>query len=280
MVYALGEAAHGQYREERREEKTAAPARLVLLGASNIALGLPVVMEKALRLCGGPLEVLGAFGHGRSYGQRRSLLCRELPGITECGLWPALEQRPAAATAALVTDIGNDLLYETSVRDILAWVETCLQRLERIGARIVMTPLPLCTLADLGKAKFLFLRTILYPRCRLGLTTLVDRACELDEQLRAMCCEREITMVEVRRHWYGFDRIHIRRRYWAEAWHEFLTSLTSVPVATALAPTLVGRWPGVRLRVLAAERSWILRRERLGPQPAATWTDGTALSLY
>ena len=40
---------------------------------------------------------------------------------------------PAAATAALVTDIGNDVLYGIPVDTILAWVEECL---ERIGRRL------------------------------------------------------------------------------------------------------------------------------------------------
>ena len=57
------------------------------------------------------------------------MLGRELPGITTCGLWDALAARPPARTAALVTDVGNDLLYGAPVAAILDWVAECLDRL-------------------------------------------------------------------------------------------------------------------------------------------------------
>ena len=60
-------------------------------------------------------------------------LWRELPGIVECGLWDALAQRPPAPTVALLTDIGNDLLYDVPVPQIVSWVETCLDRFSPRG---------------------------------------------------------------------------------------------------------------------------------------------------
>src|SRR5579872_6971938 len=86
--------------------------RVILLGASNVANGFPTIVATAGRLLGAPLDVLGAFGHGRSYAMRMGILWHELPGIRECGMWPVLEARPPAPTFALLTDVGNDLLYD------------------------------------------------------------------------------------------------------------------------------------------------------------------------
>src|SRR5205807_8069752 len=58
------------------------PRRVVVLGASNVSLGFGTIVETAARLWGAPLDLLAAFGHGRSYGLRKSVLGRELPGIT------------------------------------------------------------------------------------------------------------------------------------------------------------------------------------------------------
>ena len=77
--------------------------RLVLLGASNVRRGLPIVVETA-RAAWPRLEILGAFGHGRSYGARSRVLVRELPAILDCGLWDALTARRDDATA-VVTDV-------------------------------------------------------------------------------------------------------------------------------------------------------------------------------
>src|SRR5262249_46912085 len=84
--------------------------RVVLLGASNLTLGIGTVLGSAANVWGSPLEVLAALGHGRSYGRATSVMGRQLPGIRECGLWPALGVDGQLPTAALVTDIGNDVL--------------------------------------------------------------------------------------------------------------------------------------------------------------------------
>ena len=90
--------------------------RVVLLGASNLVAGLPRVVEAARSVWGGPLDILAAAGHGRSYGRSSRVLWRTLPGILSCGLWEDLARRPPASTAALLTDVGNDILYGGSDR--------------------------------------------------------------------------------------------------------------------------------------------------------------------
>src|SRR5262245_2033911 len=81
--------------------------RIVLLGASNLTRGISTVIETAGSILGRPLEVLAAFGHGRSYGMSSSVLGRSLPGIVDCGIWQSLAARPPVSTSALITDIGN-----------------------------------------------------------------------------------------------------------------------------------------------------------------------------
>src|SRR5262249_21781564 len=174
------------------------PRRVILLGVSSVGRGLSTALETACSAWSGPLDVLAAFGHGRSYGVRTSLLWRELPGIAECGLWEALARRPAAPTAALVTDVGNDLLLDVPAPRMAAWVEACVDRLLDAGARVVLTPLPLCNVERLSPGRFLLFRSLLYPGCRLGLATVLERARDLDARLRDLAASRGLALVEHR----------------------------------------------------------------------------------
>jgi hypothetical protein len=100
-------------------------------------------------------------------------LIRTLPGILESGLWRQLESLPAAPTRALVTDVGNDILYGFSARQILTWVSEALIRLERFTNDIVLTDLPLAGIRSLSEGKFLLFRSLLFPSCRLSFREIV-----------------------------------------------------------------------------------------------------------
>ena len=107
------------------------PRRVILLGASNLTRGIATVIDACHRQWGQPLDCLAALGHGRSYGTRSTVLGRTLPSIQDCRLWSALDDRPAVPTAALVTDIGNDVMYEAPVDKIVEWVTRCFDQLDR-----------------------------------------------------------------------------------------------------------------------------------------------------
>ena len=265
---ASGPAAHG----------SSLPRRVVvMLGASNLMRGLATALGIAYRLWGGPLDVLAACGLGRSYGLRMPFLWRELPGIADCGLWQALAQRPSAPTAALVTDIGNDLLYDVPVPHIVAWVETCLDRLLRAGARVVLTPLPLCSVVSVSRARFLAVRSILFPGCRRSYATVLNRATDLDRRLRSLAETRGAVLVEHRPEWYGFDPIHIRWRRRLAAWGSILAPLSEEARADEVS-VQHRRW--LRLGRLVPERRWLFGWEQHTSQPCCQLADGTTLALY
>src|ERR1043165_8514894 len=88
--------------------------RVILLGASNLALSFPTVVATVRQTWSEAVEIMAAMGHGRSYGQDSSVLGRKIPGIFPCALWQDLQNRPPLPTSALLTDIGNDILYGIS----------------------------------------------------------------------------------------------------------------------------------------------------------------------
>jgi hypothetical protein len=266
-----------QARPSERSGACRPPRRVVLLGASNLTRGMSTVFETAGAFCGRPLEIFAALGHGRSYGMYSSLLGRRLPGILSCGLWEGLDARPPASTAALLTDIGNDLLYEVPPGQVAQWVRECTDRLLARSARVVMTMLPLSNSSGLSEWRFTFLRTCFFPSCQLGLEELLSRASELDELLRRLCAERGIPVIEPRREWYGLDPIHIRLRNWRIAWSEILSQWCDGPPPPVPVPSL-RHW--LRLRLLPPEQRWFFGFSQRRAQPAGQLGDGSAVFLY
>lgn len=242
----------------------AAPERIVALGASNLTRGFQTVVSAARAAWGSNVEVLAALGHGRSYGARSTFLARGLPGILGCGLWPQLERLPAAATRALVTDVGNDILYGCSAERTLAWVAEAIDRLQRFTTDIVLTDLPMAGIRSLSEVRYLAVRTIVFPRCRLSLAQVRDAAERVNEGLVGLAAARRLSLVRLRESWYGVDPIHVRPSQWRSAWCEILAG------GSGDAGSAPPSWRESALLYLRrAEREWLLGRERITPQPGS-----------
>jgi hypothetical protein len=249
------------------------PQRVVALGASNLTRGLHSVVSAARTTWGAEVELLAALGHGRSYGAPSRLAWRALPGILQSGLWRQLETVPARVTRALVTDVGNDVLYGFDVERILDWVEQVLERLERTTHDVVVTGLPLHSVRRLSKAKFLLFRTLLVPACRLSLTEVLERAERVDAGLARLAAGRGLRFCTLRPEWYGFDPIHMRPRCWQTAWQELLG-------AHGPTPGLAERWEALRLYARFPERQWLAGLECVTPQHGQALPAGARLWLY
>ncbi len=254
-----------------------APRRAVILGASNVFRNISTVVASAQAAWGAPLELLIAAGHGRSYGMWNRVLGYSVPGIVQCGLWDALAQRSAVPTAALITDVGNDLLYGASPETILAWVETCLARLRPVCERITMTELPLHSVARLTPPQFVMLSRILFPRSRLSLTDAIAHSRRLNDGLLSLAEKFSAHVIAPEKIWYGFDPIHVRRRHVASAWHALLAPWSAAPHEWQARGTL---WQWCQLRSKRTHVQQFLARKYLTPQPALRAADGSTVSLY
>lgn len=252
--------------------------RLVLLGASNLTRAIGTVVATAGTAWNEPLDVLAAMGFGRSYGMRTALLVRGLPSILGCGLWQAMRERPELPTTALITDIGNDVLYHAPPAQIADWVRQCVDRLERFGARVVITQLPVCNFAALARWRYLFFRTVFMPMCRLPRDETVERATDLNERVEQLARERGIPLIEQNPAWYGLDPIHIRRAHWPVAWGKIL--LPMMDNGATIAAAQRAAWFGVRLQAIAPDERSLFRATFRRAQPALACRNGTRISIF
>ncbi|HEX5635248.1 MAG TPA: hypothetical protein VFX50_18520 [Gemmatimonadales bacterium] len=236
--------------------------------------GFAVLSELCTRVPGEPVELLAAIGHGRSFGMPSSVLGRGLPGILQCGLWRALDARPAPVTRAVVGDVGNDLLYGAPVDTILAWVDECLRRLRAAGAEVVLTSLP-PHVRTLSRARFLAFRTLFFPARHLTYEGMRPAVAALDDGLQKLAQAHGVALAPLRPEWYGFDPIHIRPWHCRRAWGEIL-AFGGPPLCCPR----VGIVRSLATYRLFPERQWLFGREMQRPQPCRRLADGTSFSFY
>lgn len=196
--------------------------RYVLLGASNLTNALPLLIENLRCEAAGHCDITAAAGYGRSYGAPSRFLFRELPGIVESGLWQTLDNSETGdiVSRALITDIGNDLLYGFSAGEILEWIELCAAQLSTFQTDVILTLPPLQSVQHLSPWRYRLMRTLFFPRCRLPLKTVLQSAEQLTEELVELGKRRGFPVVKPPQEWYGFDPIHIRRSLRAGAWQD------------------------------------------------------------
>lgn len=252
--------------------------RLVILGASNVTLGLPLIIDAVRRSLTGPVDIFAAQGHGRSFCQWSYVLYRGLPSIMDSGLWSALDAQPAAEqTWGLVTDVGNDLLYGVPPQRVLAQVHDALQRLRSQGASLTVVRPPLERILMLSSWEYRITKKLLFPGPTIPWKEMAKLIVMLDQDLAELSAQLGARVLVPPLDWYGLDPIHIRRSRKCQAWQQILSTWPFAP------PPLV-RWPGARF----SWQTWIRRPEERTlwkkvhrqSQPAWRLQGGTTLWLY
>lgn len=252
--------------------------RVILLGASNLTRSFPTVVATVRQTWSEPVEIMAAMGHGRSYGQDSLFLGKKISGIFPCALWRDLQSRPPLPTAALVTDIGNDILYGISPELMLDWVERCLDRLAAVGATIVVTQMPAGSIERLGERRFQFFRRMFFPRSKLSLADARGLVREINDRLVRIGQTRKIPVISAPATWYGLDPIHLKWNMKRHAWPALLAAWRAIdepfefsPSSLFMAAYLAGLEP--------YDYSQFGFRRHVA-QPNGRLNDGTTISIY
>jgi hypothetical protein len=243
--------------------------RVVLLGASNIALAFPQIVRQLSAGLPGPLEIFAAFGHGRSYCKWSRILFRRLPAIDRCGLWPDLEraatERPAR-TLALLTDVGNDLIYGSPSAVLERHLVQCLSGLAPHRPELIITRLPLASIERLSALRYHSTRAIFFHKTRISWPAMLERARETDRVLSELGNRFSARLIDQPLAWYGFDPIHIRYRRRAEAWRTIFSGWPSYNT-----DGLLPRWSArdtLAVRLAAPAERVVFGRRQVKAQPA------------
>lgn len=235
----------------------------VLLGASNLTLGLPTVLATLAAQCE-DVEMLIAHGFGRSYCGTSRFAARELPSVLDCGIWSALAERPADRPVwALVSDVGNDLAYGRTPSEIIERVGAGLAKLKAFDARVVVVRPPVERLLLNSATSYAVAKSLLFPGRVQPWPEMREKIVALDELLGVCATEAGAAVVRPELDWYGVDPIHIRARRQAAAWSRILNGWPwAKPV---FAPRTSSLWNAAVWRHAAEQRrimGRILRRDQ------------------
>ncbi|MCO6427394.1 MAG: hypothetical protein J5I83_04880 [Nitrosomonas communis] len=251
----------------------------MLLGASNLTLSLRLVIQQAQHYCGRPSEVLVAAGHGRSYGESSQVLVRELPGIIASGLWSQLDAGNARPTYALLTDIGNDILYGFMPHQILQWIAWCVEQLQKHSVHIVMTNLPIASIESLPEWRYQLFRNLFYPSCQLSRSEAVERARAVHRGLIELAARKQCVLCEQHPEWMSADGIHYAYGKRQELYHHICAYFSVMRDQLGLAEDKQ-LFPQIWLQrpQFAYKKVW--GKEKRCPQPSGLLTDKTVVFLY
>ena len=250
--------------------------RVVVLGASNVSRGLSRLVAAVESPTPGA-DLFVAAGHGRGYGVNTRVAARRLPSILSSGLWRGLDRHGGEAPVALVTDVGNELLYGLTAEQVASWVRESVWRLADRGATIAITRLPMAGIATVGAVRYRALRTFFVPGCRLSLAGLKEAATRLDADLQGIAGDFGAQIIEQPAHWYGFDTLHVRRRHLDDLWLAACEAW-GFPSAQSSAKSSATDW--LKIGTKAAEVRSLGGVMRFTRQPVLPLRSGGTLSLY
>lgn len=251
--------------------------RLLAFGASNLTPDLGRLVAAVRHAAGGPVEVLAACGHGRSYGiWSRYVAVRALPGIRDCAIWRALDARPRLPTLALLMDVGNDVAYGVPPVRINRWLDGCLGRLDALGARVAIALPPVARIEALPDWQFGLAKWLFFPLRNLDAPRVKKRLRAVHDHLRERALAAAIEPIAIDPSWLGLDPIHLHARGRAALRSMLLDrwqlTASADREARSAAPFAL-RW------AQAAETRWLGRSVRVA-QPVREYPDGSSVSLF
>lgn len=261
------------------ESFRSADYRIILLGASNLTLGLPRLVASLRAELPGIVEIVAAAGHGRSYIGWSYVVHRGLPGLRDCSLWESIEKRPPAKrTLAMFTDLGCDLFYGAKPQQIVDAVGECISRLRQISDKTIFVRPPLIPLSGVGTGRYVLVKNIFFPGPTIPWAIMKEYIHDVDTAVQQIAAASEICSVTPKAEWYGFDPIHIKTKFRDAAWSEIIESWELEPSPNLSCPTLVEALH-IWTRKAAEQSLWrVIRRQ--SAQPVIRWSDGSSLSLF
>ena len=229
------------------------PVLLVLLGASNLSLGW-FALARHMKAClhPRPMELMVATGPGRAYRASGGLLNVVYPPIQSSEIFEAARRKSESGyrVIALVTDIGNDIMYGVSAEQLIETMRQVFGKLRSIHADVFYTTLPAAFEKGIHPVRFYILRTLLLPSSRVSYDEATAAIIQVNKFLREAASKESHLIPDLDR-FLGFDEIHYGWLRAQHAWSHIAGSMLEFlgcPISSAItAPKMIkSYWQEVR----------------------------------
>lgn len=219
-------------------ENADSPVCFILLGASNLARGYHALAGHLKKqLSPRPVQFWNALGPGRGYCARGGFLHVTYAPIESCGLWSVLPSAipENSRTVALITDVGNDIMYGVDPDQITEALKEIIRRLRHLNAEIFLTKIPAYFEKPIPPWIFYSLRLLFFPKSRVNMMEAVYATRKINHFLENAVGD-SLHLISDLDSCYGWDRIHYSLfkdgNVWSRMAQEFLKELGCTPSAT------------------------------------------------
>ncbi len=169
------------------------------------------------------------MGPGRGYCTEGGIFNITYPPIGSCGILKSASGRAQGArqVVALITDIGNDIMYGVPVSEITSCLNTLLQNLDAIGADVFVNPIPLDFAEDVSEHQFRILRSVFYPHSAIDYSGAAKAVTAVNGFLRDSAGGR-IHLLPSVKDFCGVDKIHYSIFRSHKAWSQVAVEMLRV----------------------------------------------------
>jgi hypothetical protein len=143
---------------------------------------------------------------------------------------------------------------------------------------LVVTELPIGNVAGLSLRRYEFFRGAMFPRCSLSFDAIQGRAVELNGCVVESARKRGAAIVSHRDTWYGWDPIHIRKKFFSRAWPSILAPWAESSERPPTPRGSLRRWVYLRSRVPHVRRIGGFEQRRA--QPCGRLADGSTIAMF
>lgn len=242
------------------------PVLLVLLGASNLSLGW-FALARHMQAClhPRPMEFMVAAGPGRAYRASGGLLNIVYPPVQSSEIFEAARRKSESGyrVIALVTDIGNDIMYGVSAEQLIGTIQQVFDQLRSVHADIFFTTLPAAFERGIHPIRFYILRTLLLPASRVSYDEAMAAIIQVNQYLREAASQEGHLIPDVDR-FLGFDEIHYGWLRAQHAWSHIagvMLGFLGCPISSAItSPKMIkSYWQGVR-QVVGSDVTGLIKK--------------------
>lgn len=178
----------------------------------------------------GSAEFLYALGPGRAYGVEGGIWNVTYPAIKSCGILEAARKKEEQAqrVIALLTDIGNDIMYGVPTDTILATLSEILDRLHALNAEISVTTIPVDLERDVGEKMFKIIRGIYFMKSRVTFPEAVSAVDRINRFATGLESDK-VRVIQGLEEFAGLDKIHYDLLKFPQVWSRVAGEMFRLP---------------------------------------------------
>ena len=215
------------------------PVLFILFGASNLARSY-YGLNLSIKRCIHPRKAtfIHAMGPGRGYLCRGGIFNTTYPPIIDCGILESIQKirKPNQKIIALITDIGNDIMYGIHSEKIIEGLQKILDTLGEFTKNIFITPIPINSKNDIGEFYFLLLRCIFFPKSSIKYSQTLE-SIKVINQFILHSSNKKTTVINGMEPFCGLDKIHYSFFKSHLAWAHIANNLIE-PIGVNVSPIL------------------------------------------